>query len=73
LNDIEHLALCCGKLFIYAATLVRYIYPQDDEVNYSGRLETILKSPATSTLNNYLDQLYGHILMIALNSDVLEV
>ncbi|KAF8753935.1 WD40 repeat-like protein [Rhizoctonia solani] len=67
LNDIEVLAKRSRNLFIYAATVVRYIYPGDIHVDSSARLEAMLEAISTSgpvAENRYedLDLLYTTVL-----------
>ncbi|CUA75530.1 Vegetative incompatibility protein HET-E-1 [Podospora anserina] [Rhizoctonia solani] len=67
LAQIELLAKRSRNLFIYAATVVRYIYPDNASVDSSARLESILKaigSARTKGSNRYkdLDLLYTTVL-----------
>jgi len=72
-NDVELLAKRAGKLFIYAATVVRYIYPGDPGVNSNARLRSMLKMDSRSTKqHDELNELYTNILSAALNPRRLE-
>ncbi|CAE6542960.1 unnamed protein product [Rhizoctonia solani] len=67
LAQIDLLAKRSRNLFIYAATVVRYIYPDDASVDSGARLESILKaisSTRTKASNRYkdLDLLYTTVL-----------
>ncbi|KAF4612686.1 hypothetical protein D9613_011778 [Agrocybe pediades] len=65
-----------GKLFIYAATVARYINPEDPTIDSSGRLETILDNASNSVGSNLrykeLDTLYLNIVSSALAEEKLE-
>lgn len=75
-NDITHLARRAGKLFIYAATAVRYIFPEDVLVDSFDRLQTVLKvdsgSAANEPIKRYdeLNQLYSTVLASALSKSL---
>jgi len=72
-NDVEWLAKRAGKLFIYAATTVRYISPGDCGVNSNDRLRTVLGMDSRSTKqHNDLNKLYTSILSAAVNPERLE-
>ncbi|CAE7051307.1 unnamed protein product [Rhizoctonia solani] len=65
--QIDQLAKRSRNLFIYAATVVRYIYPDDDSVDSSARLELMLDAISMSenvSDNRYedLDRLYTTVL-----------
>ncbi|CAE6473805.1 unnamed protein product [Rhizoctonia solani] len=67
LRQIELLAKRSRNLFIYAATVVRYIYPEDVPVDSSERLESMLKAISNAkgiSDNRYedLDLLYTTVL-----------
>jgi hypothetical protein len=71
-SQIEHLAKHAGKLFIYAATAVRYIYPDELAVDSSVRLQAMLAmNPGSSRKiepgKKYveLDRLYSTVLAAA--------
>ncbi|CAE7123852.1 unnamed protein product [Rhizoctonia solani] len=73
LAQIELLARRSRNLFIYAATVVRYIYPDDVSVDSSIRLELMLDAIRTSkntTDNKYeeLDRLYTTVLSTVFKS-----
>jgi len=70
-NDVERLAKRAGKLFIYAATAVRYIcHPGVDS---SARLQTLLETVSGSTKQyDELNRIYTSILSAALAPDYLE-
>jgi len=68
LNEVEQLAKRAGKLFIYAATVVRYIHPDDPDVDSSARLRMVLGMVSGSTKQHEeLNELYTSILSAALN------
>ena len=67
MKQIEQLAKRSRNLFIYAATLVRYIYPDDIPVDSSDRLESMLEAISGAkgmSDNRYedLDLLYTTVL-----------
>ncbi|KAF4613608.1 hypothetical protein D9613_008187 [Agrocybe pediades] len=64
---IERLTRRSGKLFIYAATVARYINPEDKVVNSKTRLDTVLgiSSSSASLQEQELDKLYTTILLSA--------
>ncbi|KAG8711011.1 hypothetical protein FRC11_003849 [Ceratobasidium sp. 423] len=71
-KQIDVLAKRAGKLFIYAATVVRYINPEVIPVESAARLETILletKDPGLGSDNIYddLDDLYTTVLIAVFN------
>ncbi|KAG8703636.1 hypothetical protein FRC11_010568, partial [Ceratobasidium sp. 423] len=63
-----------GILFIYAATIVRYIGPDNPRRNPNARLDALLGSSATtgSNRNKEIDSLYTLILQAAFNNQDLE-
>ncbi|QRW22463.1 Vegetative incompatibility protein HET-E-1 [Rhizoctonia solani] len=62
-----------GVLFIYAATLVRYIRPGTGKANSRERLNTVLGMTAESGQeNSQIDKLYTAILKSALDDEELE-
>ncbi|KAF4613913.1 hypothetical protein D9613_008176 [Agrocybe pediades] len=71
---IDQLTRRSGKLFIYAATVARYINPEDEEVNAETRLYAILGISTSSAKLKYqeLDELYMHILFSAFATTRLE-
>ncbi|KAF4609693.1 hypothetical protein D9613_011929 [Agrocybe pediades] len=73
-ENIDQLARRSGKLFIYAATVARYVNPEDGEVNSKARLDTILGiSPSSASLQEQeLDRLYRSILSSAFDKTRLE-
>ncbi|KAF8965937.1 hypothetical protein BDZ97DRAFT_740307 [Flammula alnicola] len=72
-NEVERLAKLAGKLFIYAATAVRYIHPGDLGVNSSARLRTVLGMVSGSTKqHDELNGLYTTILSAAVDPKRLE-
>jgi nucleoside-triphosphatase THEP1 len=72
-NDVECLAKRAGKLFIYAATAVRYIHPGDPGVNSNARLRTMLRMDSRSTKqHDELNELYTNILSAAVDPNHLE-
>ncbi|KAF4609704.1 hypothetical protein D9613_011988 [Agrocybe pediades] len=73
-ENIDQLARRSGKLFIYAATVARYVNPEDGEVNSKARLDTILGIlPSSASLQEQeLDRLYRSILSSAFDKTRLE-
>ncbi|KAF8965910.1 hypothetical protein BDZ97DRAFT_739842 [Flammula alnicola] len=72
-DEVERLAKLAGKLFIYAATAVRYIRPGDLRVNSSARLRTVLGMVSGSTKqHDELSRLYTSILSAAIDPERLE-
>ncbi|KAG8730995.1 hypothetical protein FRC11_005403, partial [Ceratobasidium sp. 423] len=71
--QIKQLAQLAGNLFIYAATVVRYIRPGKKLADPQSRLELVL-SVRSSSKKQYaeLDTLYTTILNAALDEDILE-
>ncbi|KAF9552682.1 WD40 repeat-like protein [Agrocybe pediades] len=71
---IDQLTRRSGKLFIYAATVARYINPEIEEVSSKTRLDAILGISTSSTKLKYqeLDELYMHILLPAFATTRLE-
>ncbi|KAB5588196.1 hypothetical protein CTheo_8363 [Ceratobasidium theobromae] len=71
--EIVELATRSGNLFIYAATLVRYIQPSDGSVDPQLRLQSALEIKFKST-NKYaaVDALYGAVVKAALERKVLD-
>ncbi|KAG8744074.1 hypothetical protein FRC10_010860 [Ceratobasidium sp. 414] len=73
-GHIQQLSERSGKLFIFAATVVRYIKPNDASGIWHDRLETMLQaewSPGSKAYNS-IDTLYGTILTAALSRDEFE-
>ncbi|CAE6431158.1 unnamed protein product, partial [Rhizoctonia solani] len=75
LEQIETLAQRAGTLFIYAATMVRYIHPKVIAVNSSARLKVMLEATKPHERkgdNKYreLDRLYATVLEAAFNEDL---
>lgn len=77
-DQIKRLARQSGKLFIYAATVVRYILPSNVSVDSDARLKTMLGTGSQGINNSRstrkykeLDKLYTAILDAVLN-DLLE-
>ncbi|KAB5588539.1 hypothetical protein CTheo_8022 [Ceratobasidium theobromae] len=70
-RQIERLARNSGRLFIYAATVARYIFPDDIPVDSAARLKTMLMTkverPKGGSGKQYeeLDQLYHTVLSMA--------
>ncbi|KAG9128031.1 hypothetical protein FRC07_006145, partial [Ceratobasidium sp. 392] len=73
-EQIERLAKQSGKLFIYAATTLRYIMNKKASVDHQKRLHVVLAVGSTSStkLHAPLDALYTAILAAALEDDELE-
>jgi hypothetical protein len=63
-----------GKLFIYAATAVRYILPDGMKVDHHKRLKTMLAATSGSQnrAHDEIDELYTIILAAAINNKRLE-
>ncbi|KAH7338723.1 hypothetical protein B0J17DRAFT_706067 [Rhizoctonia solani] len=75
LERIEQLARGSRNLFIYAATIVRYIHPDGISVDSSARLDSILAAIGTSkpaARNRYkdLDHLYTTVLSTAFSNNL---
>ncbi|CAE6431954.1 unnamed protein product [Rhizoctonia solani] len=69
-NDIKQLAKYAGKLFIYAATAVRYIRPPGKARNSRERLETVLAANTGSNRSLIpIDTLYSVILTTAIDEN----
>ncbi|EUC67566.1 vegetative incompatibility protein HET-E-1, partial [Rhizoctonia solani AG-3 Rhs1AP] len=73
LKQIELLAKRSRNLFIYAVTIVRYIFPEDVHVDSNFRLRSMLATISHSKAmaeNNYenLDQLYTTVLKAVFNT-----
>ncbi|CUA70599.1 Periodic tryptophan protein 2 homolog [Schizosaccharomyces pombe 972h-] [Rhizoctonia solani] len=72
-SDIEELVRRSGALFIYAATLVRYIKSDGRLANPHNRLKSVLNIAHEKTKQHeQIDALYTAILESALNRDKLE-
>lgn len=72
-NQIKQLAGVAGNLFIYAATVVRYIRPDDDTIDQNERLATILAVDSQSHKKfEQIDSLYSAILSSVLEDQKLE-
>jgi hypothetical protein len=72
-TQILQLSNLAGNLFIYAATAVRYIQPDDAFVDSEDRLENVLSSQLESNKRLAdLDNLYSAILTAALKNERLE-
>ncbi|KAF4618537.1 hypothetical protein D9613_010071 [Agrocybe pediades] len=71
---IDQLTRRSGKLFIYAATVARYINPEGVKVNSQKRLKMILRisSPSAGLQYQELDNLYTGILASAFDKGNLE-
>ncbi|CAE6472371.1 unnamed protein product [Rhizoctonia solani] len=71
--EIDQLTALSGRLFIYAATAVRYIAPDDPRISSKTRLETMLDTSSRSTKKqSAIDSLYSAILSAAVGNDDLE-
>jgi hypothetical protein len=71
--DIKQLAERAGKLFIYAATAIRYVRPTGRFVNSRERLATILAVDAKAQKRlSAIDTLYSAILTTAIEDEMLE-
>lgn len=72
-QEISQLAQQAGNLFIYAATVVRYLRPGNKAVNSLGRLRAVLALRSDSSRKYAeLDALYTTILERALDKENLE-
>ncbi|KAB5591966.1 hypothetical protein CTheo_4598 [Ceratobasidium theobromae] len=78
-DQIEQLAKRAGKLFVYAATVVRYVVPDNVYVDSNARLKTMLAIDSKSASKDGhrkkykdLDALYSTILTEAFNVELLE-
>ncbi|QRW13179.1 Vegetative incompatibility protein HET-E-1 [Ceratobasidium sp. AG-Ba] len=73
-EQIEKLANRAGELFIYAATIVRYILPKKVSIDPKKRLEVVLsaKPNHATKVDKQIDALYSAILSSALVNDDLE-
>ncbi|KAG8731247.1 hypothetical protein FRC10_001943, partial [Ceratobasidium sp. 414] len=73
-NHIRQLSEQSGKLFIFAATVVRYVKPYHASSIWHARLETMLNAQWSSGSRAYnsIDILYNTILSAALSHDELE-
>ncbi|CAE6529167.1 unnamed protein product [Rhizoctonia solani] len=72
-TEIEQLAEQAGKLFIYAATAIRYIQPAGKFADPKQRLKTILGVTRKSKKSlSDLDALYSAILSASMHDDALE-
>ncbi|CAE6432089.1 unnamed protein product [Rhizoctonia solani] len=70
-NQLMKLVQQCGSLFIYAATLVRYIRPDDKSIPSTKRLHQILPMLGIHTkMHTELDTLYSVVLDSALGGDL---
>ena len=69
-DDVVKLAKRAGKLFIYAATVVRYIAPDDSCVPSAARLQALLGGDSGSTLQHKgIDGLYTGVLSAAFGAE----
>ncbi|KAB5590975.1 hypothetical protein CTheo_5591 [Ceratobasidium theobromae] len=72
-TEVNELAALAGNLFIYAATVVRYIRPRKMSVDPRKRLEKVLSRSADSKSGfNPIDSLYSTILSAAIDDEELE-
>ena len=72
-DKVKQLAKRAGRLFIYAATAVRYILPNLATVNSTARLQTVLgMTTRSSKQHQELDRLYTRVLSTTLNNEELE-
>ncbi|CUA76118.1 Lissencephaly-1 homolog [Drosophila mojavensis] [Rhizoctonia solani] len=73
-SDVEELVQRSGALFIYAATLVRYIQSGKRLADPHDRLRSVLDMAYETTKHHtQIDALYTAILKSALNNDELEI
>jgi nucleoside-triphosphatase THEP1 len=73
-THVERLATRAGCLFIFAATVVRYILPDDECVDHEERLATMLDASSSTSGRDYeeIDKLYSMILSKALDQGKLK-
>ena len=72
-DQVKQLTKRAGRLFIYAATAVRYILPYGVIVNSTARLQTVLgMTTRSSKQHEELNGLYTIVLSAALNNNALE-
>ncbi|KAL5633796.1 hypothetical protein ACGC1H_005852 [Rhizoctonia solani] len=73
-SEIEKLSERAGVLFIYAATVIRYVGYDDFGRNPNARLKSVLGmiSQRGNGQTKEIDQLYGAILEAAMNDDGIE-
>ncbi|KAG8712451.1 hypothetical protein FRC09_019854 [Ceratobasidium sp. 395] len=74
LSDIKRLAELSGKLFIHAATAVRYIRSDTTPVSHHNRLKTVLSANifTKTKAHGAIDALYGAIISSAMDNEELE-
>lgn len=71
--QIAELAQRSGNLFIFAATLVRYIRPAKRSIDPQKRLQSVLAMTSQSNkMHAEIDELYAAVLRAALDEDGLE-
>ncbi|KAH7313996.1 hypothetical protein B0J17DRAFT_351792 [Rhizoctonia solani] len=69
-DEIEKLTALSGRLFIFAATAVRYIVPESTPVDSRARLKIMLEVNSKSTkIHSDIDALYHAILSGATDND----
>ncbi|KAF4612757.1 hypothetical protein D9613_011725 [Agrocybe pediades] len=75
LDVIDQLTERSGKLFIYAATVARYVNPEGVKINSTKRLQAILGISSSSASLRYqeLDKLYMAILSSAFDETIFEL
>ena len=73
-DEVDQLSKRAGKLFIYAATAVRYIRPKGHKISVDSRnrLQKVFDAVSGSKQHTELDGLYTGVLSAALNSHQLE-
>ncbi|KAG8726351.1 hypothetical protein FRC11_000326, partial [Ceratobasidium sp. 423] len=72
-DEVEKLAALSGQLFIYAATVVRYIIPENAPADSHMRLKTMLDINSKSTKKySDIDALYTAILSSVVDNKALE-
>ncbi|KAB5588007.1 Vegetative incompatibility protein HET-E-1 [Ceratobasidium theobromae] len=72
-THLKQLVELAGNLFIFAATTVRYISPDDDTIDSDERLETMLSVDVKSDKKfEHINILYTTILNAAINNPKLE-
>ncbi|KDN38810.1 hypothetical protein RSAG8_09216, partial [Rhizoctonia solani AG-8 WAC10335] len=73
-SEIEKLVDRAGVLFIYAATVIRYVGRDNFKRNARARLQTVLDTSKRhgKVQTRDIDQLYGSILEAAMSDDELE-
>ncbi|KAB5592631.1 Vegetative incompatibility protein HET-E-1 [Ceratobasidium theobromae] len=73
-SDVKKLAALADNLFIYAATAIRYILPENKSVDPRKRLANILAAGSMpQKIFSHIDRLYSTVLSTALDDEELEL